>query len=141
MKTRRKSKAAAAAVSAEPEQDAGSSQAAEEAVPTFTFSLAIPADIDVETLSNHLPGVSLTSVSAESIITLYKTLLAQVSQFDAVQRDLDEARAEAERKDIELDQALQDRESLAKDLETSLETAHSEVGKLKLERDEIGMFH
>jgi nucleoprotein TPR len=137
MKTRRKSKAAVAS-SASQEQD--SSQTTDDVTSNLSFSLAIPADIDLETLSGLLGTASLTSVSAESVIKLYRTLLAQDSRVDAVQRDLDEARAEAERKDIELDQALQDRETTSKDLEAALEAAHNEATRAKQERDEIGPY-
>src|ERR1700733_9670618 len=123
MKTRRKSKAAGAE---EQEHDEKSSQIIEETSSNAPLTVAIPADVDVDSLSNIVPDASLTSVSPETVVLIYKVLLAQSLQNDAAQRELDEARAEAEKKDVELDQALQDREGLSKELETSLETVQAE---------------
>jgi nucleoprotein TPR len=138
MKTRRRSRVSASAV-AEQEIDADSSQAIEEALTTnAALTLTLPEDIDTDSLSNILPDLPLTSISPEAVILLYKTLLSQALQIDTAQRELDQAHAEAERKDVELDQALQDREGLSKDLETSFETAHAELSRTKQERDELG---
>jgi nucleoprotein TPR len=137
MKTRRKSKtSAAAAVELEPE--AGSSQLTEDISPFDTFNITLPDDLDFDTLGTILPDVSLTSPSADAIILLYKAVLAQASQIEATQRELEDARAEAERKDIELDQALQDRESLTKDLDGSLEKVQAELNQVRQARDDIG---
>jgi nucleoprotein TPR len=40
-----------------------------------------------------------------------------------------------EKKDVELDQALQDRETMSNDLEQSLESFRAELHKVKQERD------
>jgi nucleoprotein TPR len=130
MKTRRKSKATAQA-----EHDADGSQADEN-----TNTIEIPDDIDLESLQNILPDISLTAPSPDSIVSLYRLLLAQVEEADATQRELEEARAEAEKKDVELDQALQDRESQTKDLETSLDIVQNELKEVKQERDQLGVF-
>jgi len=130
MKTRRKSKAAA-----HTEPDQGDSQMAED---NPLHNIELPPDIDLDSLQNILPDTSLTSPSPESIVSLYRLLLAQVEEADAIQRVLEEARAEAEKKDVELDQALQDRESQTKDLETSLDTLQSELKEVKQERDQLG---
>jgi nucleoprotein TPR len=130
MKTRRKSKAA---THAEAGQD--DSQMAEDGA---SHIIEIPVDIDLESLQNILPDTSLTSPSPESIVSLYRFLLAQVEEADATQRELEEARADAEKKDVELDQALQDRESQTKDLETSLDIVQSELKEVKQERDQLG---
>lgn len=134
MKTRRKAKAEAV----EHEHEA-SSQATEENAPNSISNLEIPADIDLESLQSILPHISLTSPSPESIVALYRLLLAQVDEADAIQRELEEARAEGERKDVELDQALQDRESHTNDLEKSLDALQSELKEVKQERDQLGM--
>ena len=135
MKTRKRK--AAATASAEQEPDATSSLEVAEGSHS-ALSLEIPPEIDFESLSTILPDISLTSATPESILSLYKALLDQSSQLDATQRELDDARAEAERKDVELDQALQDRETFSKDLETSLQTAQAELNQLKQERHELG---
>jgi len=132
MKTRRKSRA-----NIQAELDVDGSQAADE----NTNGIEIPGDIDLESLQNILPDTSLTAPSPDSIVSLYRLLLAQVEEADATQRELEEARAEAEKKDVELDQALQDRESQTKDLETSLDIVQSELKEVKQERDQLGMFY
>lgn len=137
MKTRRKSKAAAAA--AVEDLGARSSSPGVEDLASATFTVALPDDLDVESLSNFLPDVPLSNPTPESIVLLYRHLLAQASEVDATQRDLDDARAEVERKDVELDQALQDRESIGRELETSLEGAQNEVKQILLERDQLGV--
>jgi nucleoprotein TPR len=132
MKTRRKSKATS---HAEPDQD--ESQVAEEGI---SYHFEVPGDIDLDALQNMLPDTSLSSPSPESIVSLYRLLLAQVDEADAIQRELEEARAEAEKKDIDLDQALRDRESQTQDLERSLDTLQSELREVKQERDQLGVW-
>lgn len=129
MKTRRKSKAAsAAALDTEPDTH-------EE-----LFSLTIPDDIDLDSLSDFLPGENLTSPSPDTIIALYRLLLAQALEGRSIAQELDEARAEVEKKDVELDQALQDRESLSRDLEATLEGVQKELAQVKQERDQLGIY-
>lgn len=102
--------------------------------------LQIPDDVDLETLAQILPDVKLTGPSPEDIVALYKLLIAQASDIDATQRELDEAHANAEKKDVELDQALQDRERTSKDLETRLESIQEELNHVKGERDELSVY-
>lgn len=135
MKTRRKAKAAAV------DQDMeAASQADEEHAPNGLSNIEIPDDLDIESLQSILPDTSLTSPTPESIVQLYRVLLAQVEEADSAQRELEEARAEGERKDVELDQALQDKESQSKDYEASLESLQSELKEVKHERDQLGMY-
>ncbi|KAI6016238.1 hypothetical protein EDC04DRAFT_2520365, partial [Pisolithus marmoratus] len=94
--------------------------------------------VDVEALSSLIPQVSFTNPTPDTILAVYRLLLAQVAEADATQRDIEELRAEVERKDIELDQAVQDGETKSKDLESSLEAAQSQLNALKSERDELG---
>jgi nucleoprotein TPR len=51
---------------------------------------------------------------------------------------LEESRAEVERKDVELDQALQDRESSVSSLETQVKSLQEELVKVKEERNTLG---
>jgi nucleoprotein TPR len=108
MKTRRKSKAAAAAA-ADSENEPGS-PAAEDGQ---RLTVYIPSDIDLDTLSNLLPETSITSQSPEGIIELYRRLVDLASKLDATVRERDDDRADAERMEVELDQALQDKEALS----------------------------
>ncbi|KAJ7432792.1 hypothetical protein B0H11DRAFT_2297225 [Mycena galericulata] len=132
MKTRRKSKAAAAAA-VDSENDAAS-PAPED---NQRLNIFIPSDIDLDTLSNLLPETSITSPSPEGIIELYRRLVDLASKFDAAVRERDEDRADAERMEVELDQALQDKEAMAKELEGSAENSQADLRQLRQERDEL----
>ena len=133
MKTRRRSKAAAAATA-----EASHSADATQVEDTHSFTIVIPEGLDVDTLSSLVPDADFAAPNSEAIISLYRLLLQQVADLNATQRELDESRAEAEKKEVELDQALQDRESLSKDFEQSLESSHVELEKYKRERDQLG---
>lgn len=106
---------------------------------SHNFVVSIPEDVDLESLSDLLPGISLTSPSPEAIIALYRLLLVQALEGRSITQELDETRAEVEKKDVELDQALQDRESMSRELETSLESVHSQFNQMKDERDKLGI--
>ncbi|KAF7348346.1 Protein MLP1 [Mycena sanguinolenta] len=131
MKTRRKSKAAAAAA-AEPEIEPGSPSAED-----GRLTIYIPPDIDVDALSNLLPETSITTQTPEGIIDLYRHLVDLASKFDAAVRERDEERADVERIEVELDQALQDKEALSKELESSAVNLQAELEQVKRERNEL----
>jgi nucleoprotein TPR len=136
VKTRRKSKAAAAAA-AELEHETASTQGTED-LSLSPFLVPIPPDLDLDTLSHILPDVSFSKPDPETVLAVYRLLLAQVADQDDTRRDLEELRAEADRKDIELDQAIQDGETKTKDLEDALDTLQKEVATIKEERDQLG---
>ncbi|KAJ8468503.1 hypothetical protein ONZ51_g9602 [Trametes cubensis] len=135
MKTRRKSKAAAAAAAAEQHQETITRE--NSPVPAATFTVNIPEDIDFDALSSLLPDVNLTTPTPDTLLSLYRLLLAQSSDTEGVQRELEEARAEIQRKDVELDQALQDRETASSELESTLESVQKELAQVKEERDAL----
>ncbi|KAF7966387.1 hypothetical protein HWV62_38883 [Athelia sp. TMB] len=130
MKTRRKSKAESVVPESDEELDGANDPA--------SFTLELPEDIDVDSLQEILPDVSISSPSQDAIVSIYRILLAQVQDGDALSRELEEARAEAERKDVELDQALQDKESQAKEYEASLEAMQKDTNNLKQEKEQLG---
>lgn len=132
MKTRRKSKAAAAAA-ADPENDPGSPAADD----NQRLTVFMPSDVDLDTLSNLLPETSITSQTPEGIVELYRRLIELASKLDVTVRERDEERAEVERMEVEMDQALQDKESLAKELEGSSEALQAELKQVKQQRDEL----
>jgi uncharacterized protein (UPF0335 family) len=143
MRTRRKSKqaAAAAAAAAEPDIEPTGSVASLDgtAGPSrVEFSIPIPDDLDLEYLSRLLPDVSFDTPSSDSVLSLYRLVLSQAVDLDGVVRDLEESRAENERKDVELDQALQDRESSASSLEVQVKALQEELEKVKQERNALG---
>ncbi|KAJ6508423.1 hypothetical protein C8R45DRAFT_1069158 [Mycena sanguinolenta] len=131
MKTRRKSKAAAAAA-AEPENEPGSPSGED-----GRLTIYIPSDIDVDTLSNLLPETSITTQTPEGILDLYRHLVDLASKLDAAMRERDEERADVERIEIELDQALQDKEALSRDMDSSAANLQTELEKVKQERNEL----
>lgn len=132
MKTRRKTRTS----TDDPGEDA--SRITDESHPD-PFVVSIPDDVDLESLSDFLPETNLTSPSPESIIALYRLLLAQALEGRSITQELDEARAEVEKKEVELDQALQDRESMTKDLEAALEGVQIQFNQMKDERDKLGI--
>jgi nucleoprotein TPR len=145
MRTRRKSKAEAAAAAAAAadldvdsadgslapfEGTAGSSR--------VEFSVPIPDNFDLEYLSRLLPDVSVEAPSQDAVLSLYRLVVSQAIDLDGASRDLEDSRAENERKDVELDQALQDRESSVASLEAQVKTLQEEVAKVKEERNTLG---
>jgi len=137
MKTRRKSRK---------EQEASSSQAADESVPqsptmsvgpSHSFHIALPDELPLESLSALLPETSLEAPSPESILYIYKLLLAQANDLSGVSAELEELRSQLMRKDVELDQALQDKESAVAELEQSVEATRNELKSVVVQRDEL----
>lgn len=136
---RRKSKKAPPAEAEVEADEASQSTGRQSPPPPPKFSLGpLPDDVRFTALATIIPNVSFESPSPETILTCYKLLIAQNEQIEANQRDLEELRAEGEKRDVELDQALQDRETAVRDLETSVESAQSELMQAKKEKDELG---
>jgi nucleoprotein TPR len=139
MRTRKKSKQAAAA--AEPDNEPTGSVAPLEGPSSSSrvkFSVPVPDDIDLEYLSRLVPNLSFKTPSPDAVLSLYRFVVSQSVDFDSALRDLEESRAEVERKDIELDQALQDRESSVSSLETQVKSLQEELAKVKEERNTFG---
>jgi nucleoprotein TPR len=102
------------------------------------FSVPVPDDIDLEHLSRLLPGISFEAPSQVDLLSLYRFVTSQAVDLDAAFRDLEESRAEVERKVIELDQVFQDRESSVLSLETQVKSLQEELAKVKEERNTFG---
>ncbi|OSD07459.1 hypothetical protein PYCCODRAFT_1456277 [Trametes coccinea BRFM310] len=132
--TRRKSKAAAAAAA---EQQPESATRENSPAPVTSFTITIPEDIDIDTLSSLLPDVDLRNPSPDAIVLLYRELLAQLSNADAARRDLEDARAEIQRKEVEVEQAHHDREEATSALEATLESVQKELAQVKEEKDTL----
>ena len=135
--TRRKTKAAAAAAAV---QQAASSQDIPSASTSVSLTVPLPSDIDLDALSALIPGEPLETPSEDTVLHLYRTLLAHATQVEATTREVEELRAEAEKKEVELDQAYQDRENDKKDLENLVDNLQKELTTIKTERDELGMY-
>lgn len=126
MKTRRKAKAAAETASAVSNGgDAG------------PFTIDIPDDVDTDALAAVLPDASFTTPSPDTVLALYRLVLAQGADIDNANRELDAATAEAEKKGIELEQVYQDKDNVARDAEAAVEAANAELAAAKRERDEL----
>ncbi|KAI5827114.1 hypothetical protein K523DRAFT_340270 [Schizophyllum commune Tattone D] len=126
MKTRRKAKAAAETASAVSNGgDAG------------PFTIDIPDDVDTDALAAVLPDASFTTPSPDTVLALYRLVLAQGADIDNANRELDAATAEAEKKGIELEQVYQDKDNVARDAEAAVEAANAELAAAKKERDEL----
>ena len=97
----------------------------------------IPQDINLDVLSTLLPDFQLHAPSQDTIVALYRVLVAQASDSDLLHRELEDSKAELQRKDVELDQALQDRESAARELESVSENLQNELKQVKHEKEEI----
>lgn len=113
---------------------------AAEYIPPDSIEITLSDDLDEDALSKLIPEINLTSLSSDDILLIYQLLLSQLTSLDSAHQERDEARAESERKDIELDQALQDKESLTNDLEASVESVNKELQQVKQERDQLGSY-
>lgn len=143
MKTRRRS--TRKATNSKGEQD-DSSQIAVSPTPSLIGqpsvpTVQLPEDIHLDLLSSVVPDVSFDAPTSEGLIQIYRILLAQASDLANATSDLEEARAQLLRKDIELDQAAQDRETFAAELEQSLESTRQELKTVIQQRDEISVSH
>ena len=103
--------------------------------------MQVPDDIDLDYLSRLLPDFSFETPSADSILSLYRFVVSQAVDFDGSLRDLEESRSEVEKKEVELDQALQDRDSSVSFFETQIKSSlQEELAKVKEERNTFGEF-
>ena len=145
MKTRRKSTRKATGTDGEAEQE-GALHLAEESQPSSpsipvppsqNVHIDIPEDISLQDLSTLIPVSSLGAPSPEAIIHIYRIILAQAADLASATTELETARAQIVRKDVELDQALQDKESAVSELEQSVEAAHSELRTVTSQREEL----
>lgn len=130
MRTRRKAKAAAA-------QDTPSSTPEG----SHPFTVQVPEDIDTDRFSTLLPDLDLSNPSSEAIASLYRLVVAQASHLDSTQRELEEIRSEVDRKDVEIEQAVQDRDSATHELIEQVNRIQDELDHVKQERDQLGEVH
>jgi hypothetical protein len=72
--------------------------------------------------------------------SLYWFAISQAVDLDGALHDLEVLRAEVERKDIELDQALQDHKSSVPSLETQVKSLQEELANVKEDRNTFGKF-
>lgn len=107
--------------------------------PSAAFTIGpLLNDVDLNTLAGFFPEATLETPSPVLIVQCYKLILNLADQLNERTRDVEELQAEAERKDIELDQALQDKENAIADLEVAVEPVQKELGVVKAEKEELG---
>ncbi|TRM58157.1 hypothetical protein BD626DRAFT_410863 [Schizophyllum amplum] len=123
MKTRRKTKAV----------DSASTVGGD----TGPFTVDVPDALDVETLATLIPDASFTTPSPETVLALYRLVLAQDTDVDNANRERDAAIAENEKKAVELEQVYQDKDNVARDAEAAVEAATAELAAAKKERDDL----
>ncbi|KAF5340774.1 hypothetical protein D9611_007504 [Ephemerocybe angulata] len=122
--------------SAQDAAEAGSQNA--EAATAGWLQVPVPDDIDHEYLSELLPNIpDLSRVTPDAVAALYKLVVGLNTDLDGLRREVEELHAEGERKDVELDQALQDKESIAKEFEESMENVHAELESVKREKERL----
>lgn len=98
----------------------------------------LPSEVNVSSLTSIFPDISLEFPTPEFILRCYKLIVTQAEQLSKDAIDLESLHAEMERKDVELDQALQDRENAITELESTAENVLTELGKAKGENDTLG---
>jgi nucleoprotein TPR len=130
-KTRRKAREDAAH-----DDEEGSSHAGA----TTSLPVPVPEDIDLDYLSELLPNIpNLSLVTADAVAVLYKLVVGQNAELDNLRRDVDTLNAEVERRDVELDQALQDKETFSQEMGESMDSVQSDLQQVKQERDKLGL--
>ncbi len=99
MKTRRQSKRGAAAAATEANTREPSPVPPQSQTPA-QWTVAIPEDLDFDLLADLLPETQLDSPTPETILSLYRLVVAQASAVDANQKELEETKAEVQRKEV-----------------------------------------
>jgi hypothetical protein len=109
----------------------------------FHESIPLADDINLDYLSRALPDVPFEVPSLDAILSLYQLVVSQTVNLslEDAHCDLEELHADNERKDIELDQSLQDCKSLVPSLEAQVKGLQEELVKVKQECDTLGESH
>lgn len=102
------------------------------------FSLVFPAEFPIDQIQQLLPNVSLTTPSPEAVVHALELLVDFAQRFEGISAELDESRAESQRKDVEIEQALADAEKDASQVKNELDVVKREVETLRKERAELG---
>lgn len=117
---------------AEPDADSVS-QAGELLVP-------IPSDISVDQLKQFLPeDAQLDSPTPEVIIQIYRLILDLHERSEVSATELDEFRADAQRKEVEMEQTLVDIQNEAATAKNEVEKVRKELMGVSAEKDSFGM--
>src|ERR1700761_9596848 len=96
-----------------------------------TLEVDLPPEMDVDQLERLLPDVQVKQPNQHNILAVYNTLLEQSGTISTLNLELEELRSESIRKEVELDQTLQDQDVRFKDLEQSLNSKVAEIDGLR----------
>ncbi|KAG9002479.1 hypothetical protein FRB94_003839 [Tulasnella sp. JGI-2019a] len=106
--------------------------------PTSSFTVSLPPDISEEQLYELIPeAMSLEQPTSETIVQLYRIVLELKEQNDVAAADMDDVRAEAQRKEVELDQALVDHQNETTQLNKILEQVSTQLKEAKSHNVEL----
>lgn len=143
MQTRRGSKRLSSTVASNEGDTDTSAMAIDPPTTSDTFSssgltLSLPENVDASIIQTLLPDFDISKPTSDSIIALYRALVQQANTIDEVSQDRDAARAEAQRLEVELDQALQDQDVQSSQLRSNLEEVQSELAEAKRQKEQSG---
>lgn len=102
-----------------------------------TLDIDLPQNMDIEQLEQLVPGVQLKHPNNQTIVLVYEALLDRYRSVNALNMQIEEMRSESVRKEVELDQTLQDQDVRVKDLEQALSSKASEVENLRLQNRDL----
>lgn len=105
---------------------------------THVLAIQLPSELDLSELSKLIPESSITAPDADAVLHLYNLLLSHSSELEQVKIDYEEAKAENLKKEVELDQAIQDREVLQRESDEAVAEKAREIERLKAERNTLG---
>ncbi|KAH6912687.1 hypothetical protein BKA70DRAFT_772156 [Coprinopsis sp. MPI-PUGE-AT-0042] len=112
----------------------------EDAQPSDVLAVSIPDELDQQHLAEILPEIpDLEQVTPDVVVFLYELVAKQYALLDQSQRELDDFKAENERKEVELEQAFLEKETLSKELENSVTSVQEELVQAKQARDKLGL--
>jgi nucleoprotein TPR len=96
-----------------------------------SLEVDLPDDMDFARLEELLPDNPLKQPTAQSTLVVYNYLLEQSREVQALNIQLEEMRSDSMRKEVELEQTMQEHELRFKELEESLSLKSNEAGTLK----------
>ena len=104
---------------------------------THALEIDIPAELDVSPLEELFPDATLKQPTTQTVLMIYRSLLDHIHSISSLNARLEETRAESVRKEVELDQTLQEQDMRFKELEQNLSSRQAEVEYLKSENKQL----
>lgn len=101
--------------------------------------ISIPPELPVDQLKLYFPeDASLEDPSPEMIVELYRIILQLNEKAEDSTAQVDELRAEAQKREIEMEQAAADQQGESNRLSEDLRRVSAEVTALRTEKVELG---